>query len=1327
MKKSKIRQCLSILLAVILVFTLLPATALPAFADAGEPEFYVYIEHGDFKCGIISESEKTCAITDYIGSAAELEIPSVINGYTVSEIYYEAFYGCTSLTSVTIPDSVTRIGEEAFSGCSSLNNITIPNSITRIGKYAFYNTAYYDDESNWKDGVLYIDDCLIRVKNNISDYTPKKELKIIAQSAFADYYGCSLIINDFELDVVTLYSGDNAFSITKYIGNASDIVIPKQLYGYDIHSIGEFAFRGCNCLKSIDVRYVTILGQGAFLNCENLTDVILSSNLSYIEREMFRGCTSLVDITIPDSVTDIYWSAFENCTSLKNIQIPDNVEFIGLDAFTNTAYYNDAANWENDVLYMNGHLIEAKAAIEYEYIVKPGTKSIVSHAFEDCTALTKITIPNSVIDIGFGVFNGCTNLMSVTLPDNITCIDSYTFMDCAQLQRITIPNGVTNIEDRAFLGCASLAHIELPENLEYIGSSAFSGCTSLTSIIIPDKVEINAWNDDMLNGCSSLENIFVGENNTSCISVDGVLFNKDKTILIQYPGAKSNSSFLIPNSVIEIREYAFEYCSNLTEILVLPENASYCSENGVLFNKGKTVLLRYPCAKADKNYVIPDSVTDIGKGAFFDNDKLECLTISKNVQSIALENSSMWYPNYKRYPGAFHNNTSLKKIIWNAEKCYLIDEDKYLDPESPDYDPHDAPYISICNLASFFPECTEFVIGDTVKYIPCLVLANNQNIKSIVIPDNVIRIQPCAFYNCKGLDTIAFGTGVIDVGFACFEDTAWLENQPDGIVYAGNNVAYTCKGYGDSNTHLYIRPGTKTISSAFSDNATYYGGIFIPESVMKIDASFYGWNNLSCVCYEGTQEQWKTLDISGSKLSTLNIHYNTTAEESLSVTEVPSTCTKAGYTKYNCAICNQEWKTDWVDALGHTKDQVVETISPTCTEDGYTKYICSVCGEEYKDDWIECEGHTKGQVIETVAPTCTTEGYTKYRCSVCGEEFCTDWTYAEHNYNILVESKPATCTEQGYAKYACSGCGDTIFTYTSAELGHDFSNDVCVTCGMHRDDCIASSHPYPNNANESWTLTKPGAQSIAITFSRDTYVESGYDYINIYDANGTLVGSYTGNALAGQTIVVLGDAITIKLTSDSSHNEFGFALSKVGINIPQRIESDGIVIIESQIGNILSGTTLQVINIEPIEDKITYDISLVKDGETVQPNGEVTVKIPVPETMDTARCKVYRQEADGTFTDMNAVYRDGYMVFTTDHFSVYLLTTTDPNIKIALGDINDDGKITAVDARWALQAASGSRSLTAEQIAAADVNGDGKITAVDARWILQAASGSRVL
>lgn len=183
----------------------------------------------------------------------------------------------------------------------------------------------------------------------------------------------------------------------------------------------------------------------------------------------------------------------------------------------------------------------------------------------------------------------------------------------------------------------------------------------------------------------------------------------------------------------------------------------------------------------------------------------------------------------------------------------------------------------------------------------------------------------------------------------------------------------------------------------------------------------------------------------------------------------------------------------------------------------------------------------------------------------------------------------------------------------------------------------------------------------------------------------------------------------------------------IALDLVKNDETDVSVVFPSE--NLPAENT--VLNVEKLsaeENAITYDITLTVNGEVTQPASAVTVKIPVPEAMDGAQCKVYRQETNGTYTDMQATYQNGYMVFTTDHFSIYVLTAGELEIPTyTLGDVNGDEKVNAVDARWVLQASSGARTFDATQTAAADVNGDGKINAVDARWILQAASGARVL
>ena len=250
---------------------------------------------------------------------------------------------------------------------------------------------------------------------------------------------------------------------------------------------------------------------------------------------------------------------------------------------------------------------------------------------------TVVNIPSRINDrrvtsIGNQAFYNCSSLKSITIPDSVTSIGDWTFHYCTSLTSITIPDSVTSIGDDAFHDCSSLKSITIPDGVTSIGERVFAGCSSLTAIN-------------------------VAEANKFYSSVNGVLFNKDKTELICYPRSKvdnsynipnsvksiGNDTFLgcnklasitIPNSVTSIGERVFAGCSSLTAINVAEANKFYSSVNGVLFNKDKTELISYPQRKVDNSYSIPNSVTSIGASAFIYCSNLTNITLPKGVTSI---------------------------------------------------------------------------------------------------------------------------------------------------------------------------------------------------------------------------------------------------------------------------------------------------------------------------------------------------------------------------------------------------------------------------------------------------------------------------------------------------------------------------------------------------------------------------------------------------------------------------------------------------------------------------------------------------------------------
>ncbi len=519
-------------------------------------------------------------------------LTSVIIGDSVTSIGDRAFYECSSLTSVTIPDSVTSIGDWAFSWCTSLTSVTIPDSVTSIGSYAFYNCTSLTSVII-PNSVTSIGDDAFRNCTSLTSVTIPDSVTSIGDYAF---YDCTSLTSVTIGDSVTSIGGRAFYNCT---------ALTSVTIGDSVTSIGGSAFYNCTSLTSVTIPdSVTSIGEGAFCNCTSLTSVTIPDSVTSIEYRAFYKCTSLTSVTIGDSVTSIGGRAFYNCTSLTSVTIGNgvtsigdyafygctsltsltignSVTSIGIYAFDNTAYYNDANNWEDHVLYIGNHLIDAKTDITDNYVVKGGTKKIAAYAFDWCAELTSVTIPDSVTSIGDYAFLNCYSLTSVTIPDSVTYLGAAVFRQCDALTDVAFGSDsqLNAINSYAFEGCDSLVSVAIPDTVTAIAYSSFASCTSLSAVTIPDSV--NSIGYEAFEDCISLTEINVDAANSEYSSSEGVLFNKEKTTLIQYPAGNARTNYAIPDSVTSISNSAFSGCTALTSV------------------------------------IIPDSVTSIGEYAFY--------------------------------------------------------------------------------------------------------------------------------------------------------------------------------------------------------------------------------------------------------------------------------------------------------------------------------------------------------------------------------------------------------------------------------------------------------------------------------------------------------------------------------------------------------------------------------------------------------------------------------------------------------------------------------------------------------------------------------------
>ncbi len=361
-----------------------------------------------------------------------------------------------------------------------------------------------------------------------------------------------------------------------------------------------------------------------FSHHKDIKHLVIEDGVTSIGKYAFCACESIQDVTMPTSLVNIGNLAFWSCSSISRIKIPDGVTHIG------------------------------------------------SQAFLQCKNLIRADVADSVTTIGDGAFSDCSQLYVVNIPQNLITLASGIFSDCTALEHIAIPNGITTISQLAFAGCSNLKSVNIPDSVTAIGERAFSDCTSLPSISIPDSVTTFFINNDgwiaddishsPFSNCTSMTEIRVDANNPAYMAVDGILYNKERTILISYPAGKSESTFTVPGSVSDISWLAFSGASNLTQV-VLPEGIT---EVGFYTFQNCTSL---------RSIIIPEGVTVLSFNAFKNCTSLESITIPKSVTYI----DTSTFDNCKKLTIYCYKDSYTHQFAQNENIPYMLLDD----PDKP--------------------------------------------------------------------------------------------------------------------------------------------------------------------------------------------------------------------------------------------------------------------------------------------------------------------------------------------------------------------------------------------------------------------------------------------------------------------------------------------------------------------------------------------------------------------------------------------------------------------------------------------------------------------
>ena len=602
---------------------------------------------------------------NYTKPSGELVVPQTViysgKEYSVVSIGDRALYGCTTLKSIFIPNTVTRIGHFAFYNCSNLSSVSIPNSIISIGENAFWgcdklskrthNNAFYIGNNENPYMVL-----LSAIDQNINYCDIDNNCKIISSHAFIRCkYLMSITIPESIISIChgafQYCSGLQSISIPNSVIN----IDPAVFYGCPLVSI-TLPFVGDKRHNATDtyqypLGYIFGMSEESFstgtrqeylattiqeIYCsvpQSLKEVIITDS-DYIPYGAFSGCSNLTSISIPNMVKNIGDKAFYNCSHLVSIVIPDSVTSIGRNAFYGCNYMITMT------IPFVGNFVPSKLT----NLIITGGNNIPYQAFCNYENLTTVSIPNTVTSIGSRAFFGC-NKLKYNRFDNANYLGHsenpyYALIGFDNTEVCEINKNCKVIADCAFSLCTELTTIFFSDSVTNIGKKAFSGCVNLTSIEMPNSVVV--IDDYAFADCNGLNTITIGDSVkhignyvfNNCININSITIGKSVTNIGKYAFSNCTGiySIIIDDSVTSIGEGAFYGCNSLTSI------------------------------------TIPNAVSGIEKSVFSNCTNLKLITIGKSVTSINAN--------------AFNGCTSLKKIICLASVPPSITEDPFPNTDS---------------------------------------------------------------------------------------------------------------------------------------------------------------------------------------------------------------------------------------------------------------------------------------------------------------------------------------------------------------------------------------------------------------------------------------------------------------------------------------------------------------------------------------------------------------------------------------------------------------------------------------------------------------------
>lgn len=556
---------------------------------------------------------------------------------TLSSMGTSAFESCTGLTAIVLPDAIKEVREYAFENCTNLKMLTIGENVVNIEQRAFRNTAI--EKLVIPSSMKIVGPLAFSVCKNLKSLIINDAAVMLDKVAFAD---CTCLEN-IELGSAVLnfgsgysYIGDSRWPSYSANGGPfvncsalSKVVIPESVSKLDatfrgcsrlydvtlpntIKEIGAYTFADCAIRELSLPSDISSIGNNAFENCP-ISTIELPSGLKSISSGIFKNCP-LREIVIPSLVESIDKSAFEGCP-LTSVELPSKLKTIGESAFRSCPL-------EEIVIPQSVTLID-NFAFDDCYSLKrlkiENAPVTIIAAFRNCTALEDVDLGNALVSFGsnsYGCFNNCTNLTKVSIPSTVTCIAWGTFSGCKSLKTLNLPNTLQKIEQNAFQGCTSLTEIFIPESVTSIGTNAFQGCSNVESVVFDNSVlDIQ---EGTFADCTKLKTISLGKVTSigkhafqNCTQLERVeIPNSVESLFSSFIGCTALKEVIIGKGVKELTNTYYDYHGVFQDCTKLVS---------VKFNTNKITTLSsnsFRNCRSLKKIEIPASVTTIGENAF---------------------------------------------------------------------------------------------------------------------------------------------------------------------------------------------------------------------------------------------------------------------------------------------------------------------------------------------------------------------------------------------------------------------------------------------------------------------------------------------------------------------------------------------------------------------------------------------------------------------------------------------------------------------------------------------------------------------------------------